>query len=367
MSVVSDSRNVVAAQPKDPRSDYDVIEVTPDILDAISQYEPGGFVGTFGPGGAVSSSHIGVGDLVQITIFEASAGGLFTSGDPLTAGNKNVTLPVQEVDSTGRVSVPFAGRIRASGRTPAEVQIAIQNALATKAIEPQAIVSITQHGSRFVTVSGEVGQGGRFPLITHGDTVLDAVAQAGGPKSPAHQTYVRLTRGSRSSVMKLDQLVARPSENIHLTSGDQVFLYRNPQSLTVLGALTNNANVEFDSEKMTLAEGLGKANGLMNFQSDPSAVFVFRFENNRVLRAIDRNNPDYAKPDADSPVVYRVNLRSARGVFLAQAFMMRDKDVLYVSNAPSTDLAKFMGLLQQGASLASSAAATNRFLNPVRR
>jgi polysaccharide biosynthesis/export protein len=223
-------------------------------------------------------------------------------------------------------------------------------------------VSITQHGSRFVTVSGEVGQGGRFPLITHGDTILDAVAQAGGPKSPAHQTYVRLTRGSRSSVMKLDQLVSRPSENIHLASSDQVFLYRNPQSLTILGALTNNANVEFDSEKMTLAEALGKANGLSNMQSDPSALFVFRFENNRVLHAIDAGNADYSKSDAASPVVYRVNLRSARGVFLSQAFMMHDKDVVYVSNAPSTDLSKFLGLLGQGLGIASSGIADQRIL-----
>jgi hypothetical protein len=37
------------------------------------------------------------------------------------------------------------------------------------------------------------------------------------------------------------------------------------------------------------------------------------------------------------PVIYNVNLRNPDGYFLATKFQMRDKDVLYVSNATSVD------------------------------
>ena len=38
------------------------------------------------------------------------------------------------------------------------------------------------------------------------------------------------------------------------------------------------------------------------------------------------------------PVVYRLNLRDANSFFLARAFPMKDKDILYVANAPSDAL-----------------------------
>jgi polysaccharide export outer membrane protein len=40
-----------------------------------------------------------------------------------------VTLPDQVVDTNGNITVPYAGTIRARGRTPAEVQEAINEAL----------------------------------------------------------------------------------------------------------------------------------------------------------------------------------------------------------------------------------------------
>jgi polysaccharide biosynthesis/export protein len=330
--------------------DYEIVKVTPAVLSVLAENEPRGFNGTFGQGWPVRGSTLGIGDTVGITIYEATTGGLFGTGDTQGAGTKNVTLPPQQIDSAGRISVPFAGNIKAAGRTPEQVQGAIVRALKGKAVDPQVIVTITQNGSRFVAVSGEVGQGGRFPLNASGDRVLDAIALAGGPKTAAYQIYVRLTRGSRSSVMKLDALVSRPSENVHLAPGDQVFLYRNPQSFTILGALARNANVEFDSEKISLAEALGKGSGLIDQRSDASGVFVFRFESSKPRFA----KKTYYSSSGSYPVVYHINLRDARGIFLSQAFNIRNKDVVYVSTAPATDLQKFLQILGSGVGIAGA-------------
>ncbi len=45
------------------------------------------------------------------------------------------------------------------------------------------------------------------------------------------------------------------------------------------------------------------------------------------------------------PVVYRLNLRDANSYFLARAFQMRDKDILYVANAPLTEVQKFFNVI----------------------
>jgi polysaccharide export outer membrane protein len=45
------------------------------------------------------------------------------------------------------------------------------------------------------------------------------------------------------------------------------------------------------------------------------------------------------------PVVYRVDLKDPRSFFVAQGFPVRDHDVMYVSNAPATELRKFLNIL----------------------
>ena len=41
-------------------------------------------------------------------------------------------------------------------------------------------------------------------------------------------------------------------------------------------------------------------------------------------------------------MVYRLNLADARGFFVAQDFMIRDQDVIYVSTAPGAELREFL-------------------------
>jgi polysaccharide export outer membrane protein len=45
------------------------------------------------------------------------------------------------------------------------------------------------------------------------------------------------------------------------------------------------------------------------------------------------------------PVVYRIDLTNPGSFFLMQSFPTENKDVLYVSNAPVTELQKFLNLL----------------------
>jgi len=72
---------------------------------------------------------LGVGDVVSVTIFEAEPGGLFIPSEPGARPGNFVTLPNQVVDTNGNITVPYAGTIRALGRTPSEVQEAINEAL----------------------------------------------------------------------------------------------------------------------------------------------------------------------------------------------------------------------------------------------
>jgi len=96
------------------------------------------FVGTFTDRAPASDVLLGVGDTVRITIFEAGPGGLFVPAGGAATGGNYVTLPDQEVDKTGRISIPYAdkdgdgGLVKVHGRRPAEVQQDIENGYSTK-------------------------------------------------------------------------------------------------------------------------------------------------------------------------------------------------------------------------------------------
>ena len=50
-------------------------------------------------------------------------------------------------------------------------------------------------------------------------------------------------------------------------------------------------------------------------------------------------------PNGTSPVVYRLNLKEAQNFFFAERFPVEDKDVIYVANAPLTELQKVFTLI----------------------
>ena len=77
---------------------------------------------------------------------EAAAGGLFGSSPTtgVSPGSRSVTIPEQVVARDSSISVPFADRIPVAGKSTVEVQRTIEQRLAEKAIEPQAIVIVTK-------------------------------------------------------------------------------------------------------------------------------------------------------------------------------------------------------------------------------
>ena len=82
------------------------------------------------------------------------------------AGLRNgnfLTLPNQIVDDKGTITVPYAGAIRARGRTAQEIQAAIVDALKGRALEPQAVVTVVERRNAMISVLGEVNTSVRYP------------------------------------------------------------------------------------------------------------------------------------------------------------------------------------------------------------
>jgi polysaccharide export outer membrane protein len=313
--------------------------------------------GRFGDHRPPPSPVIGVGDSITVTVWEAAAGGLFSapSFGGVTTGSHSSIIPDQVVARDGSITVPYAGRIRVVGLTPPQVETAIVERLSGKAIEPQALVSVSRNISNTVTVTGEVTSGARVPLTTRGDRILDVVATV-GLRSSVHETFLALSRGNLTVQVPMQALLTRPQENIYLRPGDVLTIVRDPQTFTAFGATGRNTLVTFDAIGITLEEGVAKAGGLLDMQADPQGVFLLRIEPAAVARQL---NPEYpiAPGQRFVNVVYRINLKDAGTYFLARRFAVRSKDVMYVASSPSTELQKALSVFSTLTSPAYTAAA----------
>ena len=329
------------------RRHFDIVDVDNRVVATLLAQPAQSFHTMFQKYGKPPPPRIGIGDTVAVTIWEAAGGGLFSA--PATGaggggGSAPVVIPDQVVASDGGISVPFAGRVPVAGRTPLQVQQEIQQRLADKAIEPQAIVTVKNSVTNTATVQGEVVTGKRVPLSVGGDRLLELIADAGGAKAPIYNTFVRLSRHGVTVTIPMDQLVSDPAENIYAWPGDVLTLIQVPQTFSVFGAAGTNAEVQFGAQKVNLAEALAKAGGLQDLRADPRGVFLFRFEPPSVVGAL--NAPPIANgPGGSSAIVYRLNMREAKSYFYAERFPIEDKDVIFVANAKLSDLQKFFTLI----------------------
>jgi polysaccharide export outer membrane protein len=292
-----------------------------------------------------SSIRFGIGDIVSITIFEASAGGLYI---PLEAGirpGNYVTLPDQAVDNDGNISVPYAGIIRAAGRTNVQIQDDILLRIKKRAIDPQVVVTSSQQRSSLVSVFGEVRTPVRFPMPLSGaqDRITDAITRAGGISGQGWETWVVLERHGKRATVPFANLIYWPSTNIFVQPGDRLYLYREPMKFLAFGATGQQGEFNFDAWRINLSQAVAKAGGLLDLQADPGSVFLYRQEPRDVAQQL---GVDCSKFTGDSiPVVFHVSFQDPAGYFLATKMQMRPFDVMYVANAAQVDITKVLAFI----------------------
>jgi polysaccharide export outer membrane protein len=325
-----------------------VVPVTTTVAQALKSIEPqGSFADTIGDARPVGTV-VGIGDVLEVTIWEAPPALLFGGGMVSTrVGNDIATsrpgvLPETMVGDSGTITVPFAGQVPAAGRTLRQIEQSIVSRLRGKANQAQAIVRVVRNATANVSVIGEVQNAGRFPLTPKGERLLDILAAAGGTKQPADRTTVQVTRGQVTTTMPLAAVVRDPRQNIVLQRDDVVTAVYQPSTLTVLGAAGKNEEVRFEDTGLTLSQALGRIGGLQDQRADPRGVFVFRWEDPSKARALGQVVP----ANADKvPVIYQVDLKEPQTFFAAQQFPMRNGDVVYIANSPVTDFQRFVNLL----------------------
>ena len=154
------------------------------------------------PLGATGAYHLGPGDRVRILVY----------------GDKELS-DVFAIGDDGLISLPLAGNVAASGRTPSQLADEIAASLKQRGMieDPSVAVEVTSY--RPIFILGEVIHPGQYPYEPD-MTVIAAVSLAGGYSYRAIQGYegVVRTQGKKTS----DGLV-KPQDR--LVPGDVITIF----------------------------------------------------------------------------------------------------------------------------------------------
>ena len=190
----------IAACARPPSTDTDMT-VSPASSTPVPSATPGSTPSAPAPGpvAAPNDYRIGPGDLLRLDVFGVEA-----------LSKRSV-----RVNAGGQISLPLIGTVQAGGLTAEQLAADITARLAKDYLQnPQVTIFIEEFTSQRVTVTGAVKTPNVFPLKGR-TTLLEVVAQAGGPTSVASLDTVKVLRqepGGARKVLEYDLAAIRAGE-----------------------------------------------------------------------------------------------------------------------------------------------------------
>ncbi len=194
--------------------------------------------------GAAHEARISPGDVVEVKIFG------------LPEMNQEV-----RVSDTGNIELPLIGPVAAQGLTASELEQKIAAALRSGGFmnDPQVNVAAKELRSSGVSVSGEVGKTGIYPVF--GSTSLTELLMVAGGLTPKSGHIVTLTHSDQPDKPVNVDISSISGQNIAVFPGDTVVVTK-AGVVYVLGDVGHPAGfVMEDDAKMTVLQALASAGG----------------------------------------------------------------------------------------------------------
>ncbi len=318
------------------QGDAFIVSVNDRVTRATGVVPALGFSESFKNAGVIGSDIIRPGDTLGLTIWE-------NVDDGLLAGEtaSSTILETVQVDGAGFVFVPYAGRIKAAGNTTEAVRRIITRKLEEQTPDPQVEIRREAGDGATVSIVGAVGAQGVYAIERPTRTLSSMMARAGGVTIEPEIAQITVTRGQQTGKIWFEDLYAHPRMDIALRGGDKILIEEDTRAFVALGATGAQSRVPFETQTLSAVEAIAQVGGLLSTSADPTGVFVFRNEAEVIAESV------LGRDDLQGPqrMVYVLDLTEPNGLFLARDFIIRDDDLLYVTEAPLSQWNKTIAAL----------------------
>nr|WP_115783639.1 polysaccharide biosynthesis/export family protein [Paraburkholderia caffeinilytica] len=237
----------------------------------------------------------------------------------------------QTIAPDGTIFFPFVGRIKAAGKTVGEVRDQLSTGLVRYIRNPQVDVRVLSYRGQKVQVTGDVKTPGPLAISDVPLTLVDAITRSGGTNTDADIQRVRLTRNNKLYVLDANRMLDQgdTTQNVMLQNGDVINIPdRSDSRIFVMGEVKSPIQLPMVKGRLTIADALTQAGGILDTDANPRQIFVMRGM---------REHPT-------TPDVYRLDMTQPDAIMLSSQFQLQPMDVVYVGTAASTT---FNRVLQQ--------------------
>ena len=313
-----------------------VLTVNDHVTRTTSVIPALGFSEAFKKAGMIGSDTIRAGDVLGLTIWE-------NVSDPLLGAPSAPATVLEEiqVDGSGFIFIPYAGRVRAAGNSPEALRRIITEKLDKQTPDPQVLVTRLAGDGATVSIVGGVSGQGVYPIERPTRTLSAMLARAGGIAIEPEIAQITVIRGKQHGKIWFEDLYKHPELDIALRNNDRILIQNDTRSFTALGATGTQTRMLVESQSLSAIEAIAQIGGLNTLAADPTGVFVFRNEPAEIANAVlNRNDLIGAQR-----MIYVLNLTQPNGMFIARDFAIRDDDTVYVTEAPFVQWSKAISAL----------------------
>jgi len=267
--------------------------------------------------------------LTVLVIDSAEEGAFASSRGPTTFG------PL-EVPSNGIINVPYAGEIKATGKSITGIQNEIKERYSTKFNTAEISLNRVSRQSLTASVLGLTRSPSQHPITRQGMTLAELISLSGGTTEEPYLCEYHLHRNGHTYILSNDQITKL---NLKTQDGDLIEVKRSGEhSITMMGSVRRPGNHKFPKAECHLTDFLGSGSGININQADATGVFLFRKIGSKTH-------------------IYRFNIKKPEGLILASKFHVLGKDIIYVTEAPLSKWGRVLrdalpfGQLQSAASV----------------
>jgi protein involved in polysaccharide export with SLBB domain len=139
--------------------------------------------------------------------------------------NEETLSATYRVAQDGTIDFPLVGQLSVAGLEPAAVARLIENELRARELlrDPQVSVFVQEYASKRVSVVGEVGEPGTFP-VTSGLTLVQVITLAGGFGGMADRNGTTLSRRVDGELQRfrvpVDEITSGRRSDVPVGAGD---------------------------------------------------------------------------------------------------------------------------------------------------
>jgi polysaccharide biosynthesis/export protein len=236
------------------------------------------------PAAANAQYRLAAGDVIRISVYQSA----------------DLTLETRLTEA-GTISYPLLGSVALAGLTVSEAEKRIADGLRTGNFvkQPQVSIALQQVRGHQVSVLGQVGKPGRYPLETGNVQLTDMIATAGGVvPGGADQVVVVGTRNGQPYRAEIDLPsvfgAGRRANDLTLQNGDVIWVERAPM-IYMYGEVQKPGSLRLE-RGMTVMQALAASGGLTQ-RGTERGLRVHRRDAEGKVRIIEPAMTDKLQPE----------------------------------------------------------------------